>query len=157
VQAVGTAFSVQAKADAVDVVVTEGRVAVERTTPLSGRPAWPATAPVLVGAGDRLLVPAAIVPGERLQVQALPPAEIARRLAWRGPRIELAGTPLRAAVELFNRESHVQLRIADASLADLRLSGVFRADNAEGFARLLEANYEVRTQRRGDEIELRSK
>ena len=37
----------------------------------------------------------------------------------------------------FNRESRVQLRIADRALAELRMSGVFRADNAEGFARML--------------------
>jgi ferric-dicitrate binding protein FerR (iron transport regulator) len=29
------------------------------------------------------------------------------------------------------------------------MSGVFRADNAEGFVRLLETNYGVRVERRG--------
>lgn len=56
----------------------------------------------------------------------------------------------------FNGESRVQLRIADRALAQMRMSGVFRADNAEAFARMLEANYEVRGERTGDEIVLRS-
>ncbi|MDB6167818.1 MAG: anti-FecI sigma factor, FecR [Verrucomicrobia bacterium] len=151
VQAVGTAFAVLAENNAVDVIVTEGKVAIEQTGA-----AKHASDAVLVGAGCRLVVPEAAQAGAPA-VETLAPEELSRRLAWREPRVELAGTSLREAVELFNRESPIRLKIADARIERLRLSGVFRADDAEGFARLLAANYDVAAERRGEVIELRGK
>lgn len=144
VRAVGTAFAVQADSSAVNVVVTEGRVAVARVAD--------AAEPVFASAGSRVTVPVAAA---QPSVAELPAAELESQLAWRGPRLELTGTPLGEAVLAFNRENRLQLRVADRELAQLRMSGVFRADNAEGFARMLEANYDVRIERGGDELILR--
>ena len=151
VKAVGTAFSVQAGSDAVNVLVTEGKVAVAQAQSTST-----AAEPVLVGAGYRLVVPSETSPTAPV-AEAIAPAEIDRRLAWRGPRVELSGTRLRNAVELFNRESSVHLKISDDKVGDVKLSGVFRADDAVGFARLLEANYDIVTEQHGDVVELRAK
>ena len=142
VRAVGTEFVVRIESRRVDVLVTEGRVAVNRTA-AGLRP------PVLVAAGDYLDVPVRRGRDEILRAQSLSPLECARRLAWRGLRLELSGTSLAETVSLLNRTNRVQLSIDDPQLKTLRMSGIFRADNADGFVRLLESNYGVRAERRG--------
>jgi transmembrane sensor len=84
-----------------------------------------------------------------LRLEPVASDEIDRRLAWRAPRLELSQTALADIVESLNRANHVQLVIADAKLADLRLTGVLRADRAEDFVRLLETHYGVRAERPG--------
>ncbi|MBS0632723.1 MAG: FecR domain-containing protein [Verrucomicrobia bacterium] len=151
VQAVGTAFAVKLGAQNVDVLVTEGRVAVDRTAPAASAPREFST---LVDAGNLFVMPRSAAPGEKLgRLEPLAPAEVNRRTVWRAPRLELSATPLRDAVTALNRENTVRLRLSDPALAELRLSGVFRADDAEGFARSLQS-YGVQAERRGDEIVL---
>jgi transmembrane sensor len=155
-RAVGTAFAVKLGSENVELLVTEGRVTVARLAagPVpdqsgNGAPA-PAAAPVLVSAGDLLVVPtSAGASRDPLQVQTLAAAEIEHRLEWREPCLEMSGTPLAEAVAWFNRDARLHLSIDDPELAKLRMSGVFRAGNAEGFVRLLESNYGVRVERRG--------
>lgn len=138
VRAVGTAFAVRLEETAVDVIVTEGRVAVERPERQAS------DSPVLVDAGDRVRVAAqGGASFEKPAVLPVEPAELERRLAWRGPRLELNGTPLADAVAVFNRENSLRIVVHDPSLARMRLSGIFRADNAEGFVRILEETYGV--------------
>lgn len=144
-RAVGTAFSVGLSSVAMDIVVTEGTVAVQR--PLGAmRP------PVPVSAGSAVAVPAVAASDLPLRVETLAPAEIERRLAWRAPRLHLSNTPLADVVMAFNREGRVQLTVADSNLAGLRLSGVFRADRGEEFVRLLVANYGVRAEHQGSNV-----
>lgn len=152
VQAVGTAFAVKLGALAIDVLVTEGRVAVDRT---EQAPTAPREFSTLVDAGSVFVMPRSAAPGEKLgHLESLAPAEVNRRTTWRAPRLELSATPLHDAVTALNRENTMQLRIADPALAGMRLSGVFRADDAEGFARNLRS-YGVQAERHGNEIVLR--
>ena len=144
VRAVGTQFAIRVRSESTEVLVTEGRVAVQRLAVLGALP----TGPVFVNAGGRVLVPAG--PAEAVPApENVSPAEAARLLAWRGPRLVLSGTPLSQAIAALNRQNALQISIADPLLGRTRLSGVFRADNAEGFVRLLETSYGVRVERRG--------
>ncbi|PAW68198.1 MAG: hypothetical protein B9S34_03070 [Opitutia bacterium Tous-C1TDCM] len=150
VRAVGTAFAVRLAPDDVNVLVTEGRVAVDRAA------ADPVAAPVLplafvakgasvvVAAAD--LAPAAAAP----VVVAVSAPELAERQAWRVPRLEFNDTPLREAVELFNRHGNVSLSLASPALGELRVSGTVRADNTAALLQLLRADYGVEAQRRSD-------
>ncbi|MDB6167544.1 MAG: hypothetical protein JWM88_408 [Verrucomicrobia bacterium] len=150
VRAVGTAFAVRLAAGAVNVVVTDGRVAVDRATvdpvPAPRQPLAFVSkgARVEVGPGD--LAPNAAAPAV-LPVSA---AELAERLAWRVPRFEFNDTPLRDAVALFNRHGSVHLTLAAPALGELRVSGVVRADNATALLQLLQADYSVQALRRAD-------
>ena len=160
VRAVGTAFSVQLETRQVEVLVTEGRVAVERSTEpaggaAAGRPAAPPVA--FLDAGTKLVVPADLPPATPLEIKPITSEQVATELAWRGKRVELSGTPLAEAVELFNRHNRLQLAVADPSLARHQLSGIFWADDAEGFVRLLEAGMGVSAERAADTIVLRRK
>jgi ferric-dicitrate binding protein FerR (iron transport regulator) len=58
-------------------------------------------------------------------------------------------------VRLLNARNRLQLAIGDASLASLRLSGVFWANDPEAFVRLLGEGMAVRAERRDGGIVLR--
>ena len=142
VRAVGTAFSVGLGGAAVEVLVTQGRVAVE--------PA--AKAAELVDAGQRARVHSA---GGAAEVSVLSAAELAQASAWRAPQIEFSRTPLAEALALINArlvpagQRRIAADPADAGLRELRLSGFLAADNAEGFLLLLEGNFGVYADRSG--------
>lgn len=150
VRAVGTAFSVRLAPSDVNVLVTDGRVAVDRATVDPVAP--PVQALAFVSKGARVAVAAAdLAPNApRPTVVAVAAPEIAEQLAWRVPRLEFNDTPLREAVELFNRHGNVRLSLAVPALGELRVSGVVRADNTPALLQLLRADYGVEAQRLGD-------
>lgn len=145
IKAVGTAFTVRFAPHQVEVLVTEGTVAIAAPAP-DGAAATPGSAPagsVLLTAGNRRVIPLAA--GVPSAVAAVTPTQIAAALAWRDRRIEFTRTPLTEAVELFNRQNGLQLRIADAKTGGFEISGIFWADDPESFARLLENALEMKT------------
>jgi transmembrane sensor len=143
VRAVGTAFAVQLEPRKVEVLVTEGRVAVDRPAGSSREnslPFAPGIAPTpqtiaVVDAGRTIAVEleTTVVPS----ALAISAAEQAQRLAWRVPRIELSGMPLSAALELFNRYSSIQLQLADPAHGAFKLSGILRPDNPNALLHVL--------------------
>lgn len=163
VRAIGTAFAVEMDQAAVAVLVTEGRVAVDRNAgPAPGRATIEAIAPKpaqpqalgAVDAGNRLVVEI----GSSAAAPTIVPIsaqEAAERLVWRAPRLEFTGARLAEAVALINRHNRVQLEIDDPAIADLEVSGFFRSDNTDAFLRLLERGLGVTSHPRGDIIGLR--
>jgi transmembrane sensor len=152
VRAVGTAFAVQRAVGGVEVLVTEGRVAIDRPEPTAA-PALPAAAPLaFVDARSRIVVAISSPPaGENAPaVLSVPAAELAERLAWRVPRLEFSQTPLAEALELFNRHSRVRLVLGDADLGNLHLSGIVRADNTAALLQLLKSDFGLRSEPRGE-------
>lgn len=151
VRAVGTAFSVRHEAAQIQVLVTEGRVAVKREKEPAAidvpRP------PVFVDAGARVRMPASCFDVEPSNPEPVTPADVSRALAWRGRRIEFTGTPLLEAMELFNVQNRVQLA-ANAAIGARRITGIFWSDDPEGFARLLESGLNMKAERVGDRIVL---
>lgn len=178
VRAVGTAFSVQREARQFEVLVTEGRIAVEKNTPVPVDPAHDpgiptAPTPALaiaaaavplasVGPGECVVVPVEI-PAEPLAVVTVSPEEMAERLTWRAPRVEFSDTPLEEAVATINRSARrpdawqIVIDPAARALAREPVSGVFNADNTEAFVRVLELSFGVRTERRDRQIVVRAR
>jgi transmembrane sensor len=162
VRAVGTAFNVRLRDDAVDVLVTEGKVQVNDA--VKGASLLPAVAEQ---SGPPLLVQ-----GESVRVKlqpetekAAPPVvaisevgavEMQRALAWQERRLEFEDWPLAEVVAEFNRYNRTKLVIADPALTAKRFSGTFRADAYEPFVRLLEENFGVASERSVQGIELRA-
>lgn len=170
-RAVGTAFAVHVARGAVELFVTEGRVAVDKPAataapPEAQSPSSSAAAGsfaaetsqtlALVAAGRRVTVSiGADATPVASPIVAVPAAEVGERLAWRVPRLEFAGTLLSDAIPLFNRYSAVRLKLGDAAVANLRLSGALRADNVDTLLRLLEESHGIRVEHRSaDEIVL---
>jgi transmembrane sensor len=147
VRAVGTAFDIQFGKDQVDVVVTEGKVTVEDLGGVDAPPAVP-----LLVAGQRAVIYEDGPPGSRPRavVDSITPTQIDQVLAWRSTWLVFDRTPLDKAVEAFNGRGPNRIVLGDPSLASRRLGGMFRADNMDGFVRLLEQGLDVRSERRGE-------
>jgi len=157
VRAVGTGFSVELGQGQVEVLVTEGRVSVEK--PAAGAsPAEQAAALTYVDAGRRVVVdlsprrPSA----EVSPVTAVSAVEFQDRMGWRVPRLDLSGTPLSEVVPIFKKNSGMAIVLGDPSIGEIKLSGVLRADNIDALLQLLASNYGITAERRGpSEIVLR--
>jgi transmembrane sensor len=158
VRAVGTAFSVELAETAVEVVVTEGTVALDQTgarspggeAPASG--AVPAATPQQVMAGQHVTIPLAATAAP--SVRAISTEEMGQRMAWRVPRLEFSGTPLAEVVMLFRRHGGVNLTIGDASLEQVRVSGILRATNSAALFELLAADHGIVPEHRGEQTVL---
>lgn len=160
VRAVGTAFNVRLDASAVEVLVTEGKVRVNDShrgisllpaTPAPDEPAGPSSVEGVLAAGQRVVVNLAAVvdlAAQSPRVAAVAPAEIEQALAWQSTRLVFNDTPLDEVVGAFNRYNEHQLVLGEQELAQRKITGVFRADNLEGFTRLLEAGVAVRAEPR---------
>jgi transmembrane sensor len=158
VRAVGTAFCVRLDSAAVEVLVTEGQVALGKTAatvpPTSTAPSTAGQA--VVSAGQRATV--SLARDEPPQVVAVTPQAIARQLNWQPQLLDFSSAPLAVAVAEFNRRNRVQFVLADPELAGLPIVASIRSDNVEGFARFLAAAPGVELERhRPDEIVVRRK
>ena len=154
VRAVGTAFSVRLDQAAVEVLVTEGRVGLERVDPnaLPRRE----DGPLHLAAGQRATVP--LTSAEAPHVVTVSPQAIVRQLAWHPQLLDFSSAPLQVALAEFNRRNRVQFVLGDPALADLPIVASIRSDNIDGFARFLAATPGLQLERRGDtEIVVRRK
>ncbi|MBC7367243.1 MAG: FecR domain-containing protein [Undibacterium sp.] len=151
VRAVGTAFNVRLDAAAVEVTVTEGKISLHDNTARFA----PTPTTIMLVAGQRVLIETTAegVPSlAALAVEAATPAEIEPSLSWQGSRLVLTRATLAEAVEAFNRVGPQRLEIGDDVLRTRRLSGTFRADNADARVRLFEQAAEVKVERRDDGV-----
>lgn len=152
VRAVGTEFSVELAGSGVDVVVTEGKVAVEkREVPAADESAYDppqVLASLTAGRWARIDPRSAVAP----KVTALSPEEVADRFAWRVPRLALSRTPLAEVVARFNEHNTTKLVLAHPALGQLRLSGTLRADRIEALTTTLRSEFGVRIETEADRI-----
>jgi transmembrane sensor len=87
-----------------------------------------------------------------IQPASLPQAE--ELLSWRSGYVVFHETALADAVAEFNRYNERKIVIRDPQVAGMHLTGKFRANNFEGFVRLLEESFPIRTQHLSDQIVL---
>jgi transmembrane sensor len=164
-RAVGTVFNARCEADAVEVFVLEGRVAVARlhsedevsaagderagsgqgkagvSIPADGR--W-----FEVAAGQCGSMP--LASDAKLRVRDVPSDEAKSLIEWQAPRLQFFETPLEVAIGEFNQRNRVQLVLGQDNLGRVPIGGTFRVDNPEGFVRVLELTLEIKSVRRDD-------
>jgi transmembrane sensor len=146
VRAVGTAFNVNLQASQIEVLVTEGRVGVERVDPdVLPRPEAGA---LQLNAGERAVASTATTAG--IVVGRVDATEMSRELAWQAPLLRLGGATLAELVLEFQRRSGQRVVLADPALAQLRVGGRFRADDAAGFASLMAATLDLEVENAAD-------
>jgi len=138
VRAVGTVFNVRLADRAIEVIITEGRVAVA-----GGASVGAVAVPELV-AGHRAWVPVDATAGAPA-VGLLSADELARRLAWHPRLLSFTDESLVSILNEFNRHNSVVLRAESAALGELRLTARFRSDNVDGFLRLLASDFGVQS------------
>lgn len=152
VRAVGTAFTVERGQSRVEILVTEGKVSVEK--PIGNIDTPEATESIAtLEANHSVVVEAAL--STAAPVVVLDAFSVSERLSWQLPRLDFTETTIQEAVRLFNQHNAVQMRVADDEVAQLRITGVFRSDNLQGFVDLLESSFGVRTTRSERTITLR--
>lgn len=146
VRAVGTAFNVRLDPERVEVLVTHGKVKLERAE------AAPAAhvaevVPAMVQ-GQRAFVSRVEPEATPVEVADIAKPEIEEALGWQSTRLVFNNTPLSEVVEGFNRYNQRKLKLGDPRLASRPLSGVFRADNLDAFIRLLPTSIDVKAEQR---------
>ncbi len=163
-RAVGTAYNVKLHSGSVEILVTEGTVAVsggrlaagsgtESLYPLfshntddadSPPPPEPVSGPLLLTASQRAVVSLQeqFDPGP-VAVETLTAAEIARALAWQEPLLRLRGATLAELATEFQRRTGYRIQLDDPEISSLRIGGRFRGDDVDGFLRVLSMNYDL--------------
>lgn len=101
-------------------------------------------------------------PGEQIILGGPPRVGIASPPGDRAARVPMSrnetaptmlqfdDTPLAQAVAEANRHSRAQIRLADPSIGELRITGAFRAGDTDGFAESLAAAFSLHLERRPD-------
>jgi transmembrane sensor len=149
VRAVGTRFLVRRHSDGrVEVAVYEGVVEVTKPGAAKAAEANPGQAdpqPLRLGVGQIAVSAAA-----HTLVALADPQSMGRKLAWQQGRIEFDGTPLADALEEVNRYSSLPIRLNDAALQTILVSGSFSTRDTAVFLRSLEQGFGLRAQRAGD-------
>jgi transmembrane sensor len=136
VQALGTRFEVSQQAQTSDVSLYQGRVAL--LSRASSRQASTRLGELVPGQKARLADDHMTVLAQTVEAGGAP--------AWLNGRLVFNDTPLGEAVAEFNRYSRIPLRIGTPALQDLRISGVFRGEDAEGFVEALREAYGIQEQ-----------
>lgn len=131
VTVLGTKFSLLREGDRLRVAVLEGRVQVQAE---QSRPA------VLVR--DET----AVADASNVLVSKQTSQQVNAALSWLQGKLVFDQVSLAEAASQFNRYNRKQLVITDAAAAKIGIGGVFDANNAEAFARLLHVGFGLQVQ-----------
>ena len=156
VTALGTEFDVLKAGPAVVVTLVSGSVTVEQVAAearaSTAGPAVPS--PDEVSEPRQTVVAAArLDPGEQVSIVpdgALTPVaavDLDQVTAWQRGKIKLVDTPLAEAIAEVNRYSTTRLDLADDTLAQERIGGVFDVGDTDTFVRALEVRFGLRAVR----------
>jgi len=165
VRAVGTEFDVYQKLGGTVVTVVEGRVAVmlggktaadgsadpgnqgvpDRNPPGAGKAGHGVDTPVLLSAGEQVLV-------TPLVVQKVTRANVELATAWTQRELAFESASLAEVAEEFNRYNRRQLVIEDPTLYDFHISGVFSSSDPASLVRFLRERPGVRVTETPSEI-----
>ncbi len=147
IKAVGTAFNVKYLDQTVDIIVTEGVVAINSSENDS---ADNAGLDELLNENQRVVIPLDKKGTQHLEIQQVDESVIESTINWKPTLIDFENVPLIEIINEFNRRNTVQMQIIDDSVNDVYISSIFWSDNINGFIKLLEANFGVRAERGED-------
>jgi transmembrane sensor len=159
VVAVGTAFSVRYMpaphaADELAVTLVEGQVKVRPASGKAGDALAPAQ-PVLMKAGDRLLLDRASRNAASKVVARLDRPDVDRAMAWKRSEAVFDDTSLVDAVAEMNRYNRTPIVLLDGlASANLRVSGLYRTSDSAGFANAVAALHGLGLHEQAGRLEL---
>lgn len=143
--ALGTIFNVQKSNDSsFELLVTEGKVLISKVDE-----DLRSVAQVMVGLTDVDLPgtvvfageKATIIANEERSVERMSVGQIDRELAWRAKQLIFDGESLATALKEVERYTNVHFIIDDSKLADLKVSGMFKAGDIKGLKHSLDSNF----------------
>jgi transmembrane sensor len=135
IRALGTEFIVRRDEQELMVTLVEGKVTVAPRDDNQGAPS--SRSPQVMSPGQRLTFVGNSSP-------KMDSPAIERVTAWQRGQISLDNTPLPEAIAEMNRYSKAQIRIENAALESIRISGIFRAGDYESFSEALVNAFGVR-------------
>lgn len=138
--AVGTAFDVKTVGDKVEVIVTQGKVAIKR---------------LYADGAESIQSGAMLTAGQQFSARPTGPAirqkaDLAKATSWRKGNAVFDDIPLGLAAQEMNRYSTVKLTITDPGLANTRINGMFITGKQDSFVEALEAYFGVRARQVSD-------
>ena len=161
VRAVGTAFNVRLNSNALNVTVTEGKVALVKVEPLNTSPA-----PDAPGETKSPPIPTAtnkdrgyLVQGQSVDfnpqaqsglgnpVQELQQQDIDQQLSWRRGLLLFAGEPLSQVIDEVNRYTQLDIQIIDPEIDDISIGGQFKVGETEAMLKVLETSFGIQVSR----------
>jgi len=173
VQAVGTAFSVYLKNNAVDVTVTEGSVALaslvmpeglviqnEPTTTAAGSNITNSNVYTedlgTLKAGQSTTIRSVVddqvsQAGTLDVIQIVDDQEMTKRLSWRQGLLTFAGDPLEQVVDEISRYTTVSIEITDPAVRAIKIGGQFPVGETDAMLDVLEVNFGLRVTRLGQD------
>ncbi|GAA0467332.1 FecR family protein [Parasphingorhabdus litoris] len=145
VTAIGTTFSVRRADDEIRVTLIEGIVTVDDEDREDANPN---------AVGTKQLRP-----GEQLVALGDQPFKVSMIntdavTSWKDGRLIFDNEPLGAIVQEVNRYSTRKLVVGDATLSDMRVSGIFQVGSVDSFAAALEASFPVANNAQSDEDDI---
>jgi len=162
VVAVGTAFSVRyapvpRAVDELAVTLVEGQVKVRPASGKAGDALAPVQ-PVLMKAGDRLLLDRQSSHAVSKVVARLDRPNVERVLAWKRDEAVFDDTSLADAVAEMNRYNRTPIVLLDGlASTDLRVSGLYRTSDSAGFANAVAALHGLTVREQAGRLELRKR
>lgn len=153
VRAVGTAFTVQLHEEKLEVVVSEGRVALIAPTPDDAESGQNATESL---AGDVILE---IAEGDNVTlsddgvetVAPLSVAELNRRLSWRRGMLSFKGEHLSEVITEVSRYTEFTIEIGDESIERLPIGGYFHIGEVDELLLAIESSFDIKIERLADD------
>jgi transmembrane sensor len=139
VVAVGTQFYIARGDNAAIILVTEGKIRLER----------PTESPREISAGFQ-----ARLDTTELRISRPTDREVEEMLEWRNGYLLFRDTALAEAVAKFNRYASKKMLIEDPSIGGIRIGGHFRLNDVQGFLWLLKSAFPINVDERGDRIVL---
>ncbi|HUE79649.1 MAG TPA: FecR domain-containing protein [Sphingomicrobium sp.] len=141
ITAIGTTFNVKLHGGQVRVSMVEGVVKVRPTKPPKDRGA--PVQELTLRAGESLVAGASLP----ATVQSVDTSQVA---TWRGGMIVFEDEKLSEAIAEINRYTNKPIRLADASVGEYRVTGVFKTNDPARFARAMSEVFPVEVERRAD-------
>jgi transmembrane sensor len=136
VRAVGTEFNVYNRAGDMRVVVVEGKVQVAYENPHAPPAAIKSVVPLKARQSLEVNASGGLTPDDGKRSVETATAWMQRRLAFENERLDVIVTE-------FNRYNRQQMRIDDDELLQLRINGIFNADDPGALAKYLQRVLDV--------------
>ncbi len=139
VRAVGTVFNIRTGSEQIEVIVSEGTVALQSDL---GHEFEETSNETLVEENHMATYDLASSASIAV-VEKLDPVKVEEALIWQPKFIEFEDVYLGDIIDEFNRRNSVKMRIIDESIRTERLSTMFWSDNVNGFIRLLQSSLNI--------------
>ncbi len=148
IQAVGTAFNVQVKADKVELIVTNGKVLVKEKSIAEFN--------TLIETNNTKLVDnvTSVSKDEKIELRLgvdsqeyvvpVDSLEIATKLSWQKGKLIFKGESLIQALKEISRYTKVQFQLEDNDyIKQVKVAGVFKTGDVTGLLSVLEKNFSI--------------